>query len=324
MGDSGADTLRDSIESGWGFTSTERISKTATASMKETVQFFAHSQLAGAGEYSKAVEVKKILDPAVPDDENVEQHARWARLTHKFDVTCRYRILSIEEVLWDQAEQDIEDMCKEVVRIIKTVYDPTAGTGSFFATNYEWRNEDNHTTTQQEAKRVLSFTLTEIKSQSTETFTGYGGVFTFDQSASTADSKPVSDYIYTEAHHVRITEGSPQTSIMTRLSSAGTGAPVKFRGKFLGTLTATIYAKKSDLDETTIDSLYNIYKAQAAGELATAVFLHANTNTESAAKTLTTTTTVNVTNLEKISDDDQLLVFNVTGDITKPTTEAIA
>ncbi len=322
MGDFGADTLRDSIEAGWSFT-TGRISKTATATMKETVQFFAHNQLRGAGEYSKAIEVTKILDPQTSDDENVVTHERWREVRHVFTITVRYRILSIEEVLWDQAEQDIEDMCKEVIRIIKTVYDPPTSTGTFLSSDFEWRNDDDMATSQQDAKRVLTFTLTELVSRSQEVFRGYGGVLTFDRSASTADSLPGSDFIYTEAHHVSISEGNQQTSRVTRLSSAGQGIAIRYRGKFGGSFRADIYAKKSDVDESTIDSLDNIYKAQNNGELATCVFFHANENTEGTTVTLTTTTTVNITEMNIVSDDEQLVVYHVTGDIISPTTSAV-
>jgi hypothetical protein len=323
MGDFGADTLRDSIESGWAFT-TGRISKTATASMKETVQFFAHNQLRGAGEYPKAIEVQKILDPQTSDDENVVSHERWREVRHVFTITAVYRILSIEEILWDQAEEDIEDMCKEVIRIIKTIYDPPAETGSFLSSDFEWRNDDDMTTTQQSARRVLTFTLTELVSRSQEVYRGYGGVLTFDTSASTADSKPVGDYIYTEAHHVGISEGNQQSSRVTRLSSAGKGIAIRFRGKFGGSFRADIYAKKSDVSTATIEALDNIYKAQNNGELATCVFFHANDNTESSPSTMTTTTTVNITEMNLVSDDQQLVVFHVTGDIISPTTYGVA
>ena len=155
-------------------------------------------------------------------------------------------------------------------------------------------------------------------------YRGYGGVLTFDTSGSTADSKPAGDYIYTEAHHVSISEGNQQTSRVTRLSSAGQGIAIRYRGKFGGSFRADIFAKKSDVDETTIDSLDNIYKAQANGELATCVFFHANDNTESSPSTMTTTTTVNITQMNKVSDDEQLVVFHVTGDIISPTTYGVA
>lgn len=290
--------------------------------MKETVRFFAHDQLRGAGEYSKAVEVKKTLDPA--DTEGLTQHPRWEQTRDTFTITCRYRVVSIEEVLWDQAEQDIEDMCLEVVRIIKTVYDPTAGTGAFFQSDYNWTNADDLTTSQQEVKRILQFSLTHIRSREAEVFEGFGGVLTFDTSVSTGDSKPAGDYIYTEATHVVISEGTPVTSRMTRNSSSKTGKPVKFRGKFGGTFTARIFAKKSDLDNATVESLDNIYKAQSAGELPTAVFLHANDNKEGTPVTLTTSTFVMVTNMRKTADDEQLVVYDITGDITQPTTVATA
>jgi len=60
MGDFGADTLRDSIESAWALTGRLLKVGSETDAMKEPVFFFAHPQIPAAGEWTKAVEVRKI------------------------------------------------------------------------------------------------------------------------------------------------------------------------------------------------------------------------------------------------------------------------
>lgn len=313
-----ADTLRDSIESGWGLSG--RLAKTSSANMKEIVYFYAYPEIMGS-ETSKAIEVRKINEL---EDEQVVEHPNFSEVSDVFEIRCRYRIADVQLASRDEAEADMEDMCKEVVRILKTLYAPQSGTGPYYTTRRTWERFDNYTTEQPELIRTLRFILTYIKSTDTEVFNGYSGVLTFDTSASSADSKPVSDYTYTEAYRVVIEEGTPVTSRMTRNSSAQTGKPVKFRGKFRGTFSGELFAKKSDFDNSTVESLDNIYKAQADGELPTAVFLHATNNTEGTPVTMTTSTPMMVTNIKKVAEDEQLVRYTITGDITTPTTYTVA
>ena len=117
--------------------------------------------------------------------------------------------------------------------------------------------------------------LTLIKSRSSEVFAGYGGVLSFDNSASVADTKRGSDYIYTEAYNVVLQEGFRQ---IAELTSDGQNVPLYFTGQFSGRFSCQIYGKKSDLNSANIDSLDNIYKIQSNspldGETAEIVFLH--------------------------------------------------
>ena len=222
--------------------------------------------------------------------------------------------------MYDEGESDIEDMCKEIVRILKTVYDPSAGTGTFFTTNRQWQIMDNQDLSQPELKRVLNLTLTQIVSDQNTVFRGFNGVLSFDDSASTGDTKRGSDYTYTEAYNVVMEEGY-QT--ITRWSRNSSPNPIKVRGMFRGSFTADMFAKKADITDVNIDQLDNIYKTQAAGELASVVFLHAVQDTEGTAATLTTSTKFMVTNIRKNTTDEDLVRYTITGDITAPSTAAI-
>jgi len=310
-----ADSLRDSIEAAWALTG--RLTKIATATNKEVVEFFAHPQIAGAGEFSKAVEVRKIN---TDESENITRHPRFEEVNDNYEIIVRYRLLGGDEVLYDQAEQDIEDMCEEVIRTVRTIYDPFTDTGVFWNKTSRWSFDDQIDGRQvkMELRRIYNLQLTRINSKSLEVFQGYGGVLQLDTSATTADSKPVGDYIYTEAWNVTFQEGYRHSSELTNATSNGIGVPLWFRGIFLGRFSCEMYAKKSDVDSVTIEAIDNIYKAQTNGETATIVFLHATSNREGTPATLTTSTEFRVNSIEKLTEDENLVKFRVVGDITQP------
>jgi len=322
MGTFGADTLRDLLETNWGLSG--RVSKTVSAGVENVVRFFAHPQIPELHEWQKAVEVTKILDPQAQNNENQTVHPHFTEVQHNFTIKCRYRVMGKDETIYDTAEQDIEDMCIEVVRIFQTVYDPTTGTGVFFTARYSWRNEDKVDATKPELVRVLDITLSEIQSSSDEVYRGYGGVLTFDMSASTnMDSAPAGDYIYTEAEQVIIREGTSVIEALGKDTIDGARVPKLGAGTFRGVFRARLFAKKSDIGSTA-EKLNQIYILQANGEHVQAVFLHAVDNKEGTPATLTTTSTMKIVEMEKISRDEQLVQFNVTGRLTKPTTRATA
>lgn len=312
-----AGTLATTLVNNWGLTGRLLPSGSETDTMTETIQFFGHTQIPSSGEYTKAIEVIKVSEV---EDENIVTHPRFQEVNDRFIITCRYRVLGGDENQYEEAESDIEDMCKEVVRILKTVYDPSAGTGVFFRTNRQWAIQDNQELAQPELKRTLNFTLTQIISDQDTVFRGFNGVLSFDDSASTGDTKRGSDYVYTEAYNVIMEEGYQTITNWSRNSSPN---PIKTRGIFRGSFTADMFAKKADITDANIDQLDNIYKAQNNGELASVVFLHAIQNTESTVATLTTSTKVMVTNIRKSTTDEDLVRYAITADIIAPTTAAI-
>ncbi len=312
-----AGDLRDTIKAAWGLTG--RLDKTETDTHKNIVQFFGFPQRAGGAEWAKVIEVKKINTDV---DENRIIHPHFDEVTDRYEITCKYRVLGADDVMYDEAESDIEDMTEEINRILDTTYNPSGAPpiSSFFTTNKQWFNRDVLKNDQPELVRYLSFTLTQIQSQSEFVYRGFGGVLAWD-TASTGDNKRGANYTYTEADNVRIgPEGYPVTNRMSRLSSPN---PIKVRRAFRGTFTANMYAKKQDLSDAFIDQVDNIYLAQANGELATTVFLHANDSQETVPTTLTTTTTLMVTGITKDATDAHLVKYTITGELTKPTTVAI-
>lgn len=311
-----ASSLRDTLKSSWSLSGRLLKAGAETDTMKETVQFFGHPQIPAMHEFTKAVEVRKINTPA---NEAIVTHPRFEEVNDRFEITCRNRVLGGDEDLFDEAESDIEDMTEEVVRILKTVYNPLTGTGTFFRTNRTWQNLDT-TASDFELKRVLNFTLTQIVSDQNTVFRGYNGVLTFDNTNSTGDTKRGTNYTYTEAYDVTIDEGLATVNRMSRLSYPN---PIKFTSMFGGMFRAVMFAKKADIADANIDQLDNIYRAQNNGELATAVFLHALQDTEPSPATLTTSTPVKVTRITKNTTDEELVRYTIVGEITQPTTVTV-
>ena len=284
--------------------------------MKEIVRFFDREQVLG-NEWTKAVTVVKIN--AESDEDRIE-HPMFTEVTDKYVIEVRYRVTDVQPDSYSDALDLIEAMGGEVWRILKLTSALSSTQGSFMQSAGEWRKLDHQNGAQIDLVRQLNFRLTKIISETDTVFTGYGGVLTFDTSASVGDSLPVSDYIYTEAHRVRIQEGFGTIGYLTKDKSLNTngGVPHLRRGHFRGVFNATIFAKKEDVDGATADKLDNIYKIQTTGQHIEAVFLHTHNSLESPPSTMQQQTFVKVTSMEKLTDNEQLVSFDVTGDLIKP------
>lgn len=317
MGDFEADTLRDSIQSAWALTGS--LSKTVSGTRKKIVKFYAH-KFVKILEQNKAILVRKVTPK-----ENVKHHPDFDEVSDVFEIVSYYKVRAAKDSIFDNAEKDIEDMCEEVIRIITTIYNPQNGTGVFYSTDFNWRNEDDLNEKSQTLSRVLTLTLTRIRSASTKTFQGFGGVLVFDTSASVADSKPGGDHTYVGVHKVQIVEGFDVVEgPVTNDTVNGIGVPILFRGKFRGRFQAEMLLNKDDVVGTTADLMPKIHQAQNNGEHVIAVFLHANSTTEGTPSTLTTSSPVKVTDIEKISEDEDLLKVRVIGRLTKPSTWSVS
>lgn len=313
-----AETIKNAIESGWGLTGL--LDKASTIIMTEIVRFFDRDQVLG-NEVSKAIVVRKVNDDL---DENIIRHPKFMEVTDVYTITVYYRVTDVSAVNFSTAMTNIEEMAKEVQRIIRTLYDPLAGIGTYFVTRSFWSRNDFVEQAQPELRRTLQLELTQIKSGSTEVFKGYGGVLAFDTSESVADSKDAADYTYTEAYDIEIEEGFKSIDYLTNDVTYGQNTPQWFTGKFGGTFRCEMYLKQSDVNASTVERLHKIYRIQANAplikELPTIALLHAETNTEGTVKTLTTTSYIRVSNIRKLSQVEQLTRYYLNGVIIKPTT----
>lgn len=315
MGTFQADTLRDSIESGWALTGA--LAKTSSNTMKNPVKFFAHPQVKQIP-IRKAVEVRK----ETPLSTDVI-HQKFTEINDVFEVKCRYTVEDVKNSKWDIAESRVEDMCDEVLRIVKTVYNPNAGTGVFYKTMTSWRNNDEIDKVSQVLIRTMLLTLTRIKSEDTTVFKGYGGVLSFDTSASTGDSLPAGDYIYTEAYDVQWTGGFRQIPEIIDQNPNGEHIPVWFTGSYSGRFNCTMNIKKADFTDSGTEQIKSIGNVLNSGETADVVFLWAQTNTEGTPATLTSSISMRIISLEPAHDLEDLSKFRLIGQITKPPTYAL-
>ena len=312
-----ADTIRDQLFGAWSLL--DPVAKLGDQTLGfEPVIHLAHPQVVGS-ERTKTVEVRK-LTPL----ENIIRHPRFEEASDTFEITVRYDLPGVGGQLWDSAESAIEDMEEEVLRIMNQIHNPFDGSGGFFRVIQNWRYADDLDTETPSLKRILLFTITKIRSDEPQVFEGFGGVLTFSSSLTTnADSPPGADYIYTEAHRVRIREGHEVIEHLTKETANGARVPKLASGPYRGFFNADIFAKKDDIGATA-EKLNQIFLLQANDEHIDVVFLHANTNTEATTATLTQTSFVKIVEMQKVSEDEQLLGFNVSGRLIKPSTYAVS
>jgi len=313
MGDFQADTLRDSIESGWALTGA--LAKTTTNTMKNAVKFFAHPQVKQI-ETKKSIEVKKIT-PLSAD----VIHQKFTEVRDVFEIKCRYTVEDVKNSKWDISEARVEDMCDEVSRIVKTVYDPNAGTGVYYVSNAGWTNNDQVDKISQVLIRTMNLTLTRIKSETTTVFKGYGGVLSFDTSASGGDSKPAADYTYTEAYDVQWAGGFRQIPELIDGTSTTDRQAVYFTGGYSGRFNCMFNMLKADFTDSGTEQLKTIGNLLTTGETAEVVFLWAVTDT--ASNTLTASVTMKVISIEPAFDLEDLSKVKLIAEITKPPTYAL-
>ena len=313
MGTFEADTLRDTLESNWALT--DSLGKVITTTIQNPVKFFAHNQVKNT-ERKRAVEVRKLT----PLSSEIN-HTEFQEVTDTFEIKCRYTIESVEESQYDLAEERVEDMCNEVDRIIKTVYDPQNGTGTFFVTNFTWRNDDELDSKSQVLVRTLTLTLKKLVAKSDEVFQGFGGILQYDTSASEGSNKPGADYTYASAYRVSISGGY---KVIKEPVHGNNKIPKRFTGNFSGIFEASLYATKDDINGTTDEDLTKLGALNSNGELNEVVFLKTAKNTEGSVVTLTESVKVQIVDFNRIYDDEELIEFRLLGDVVEQATFSVA
>ncbi len=313
-----ADTLRDTLFTNWALVSEMLPEGSPDPTMQETVRFFAYPQQSGQ-EHPKSVEVVKINAEL---DEIVEEHPTYKIVSDVYEIWVRYRVTDIQVVQRDLAEANIEDMCAEVTRIVRTVYKPSAGTSTYLTARYDWRNMDKPDSLQPELIRVLRLTLSQLRSDNATTLRGYLLALTYDDSGtSNADSKPVGgDYAYTEVQDVTFTEGYDPMPYYTAENPTDS-TPVFFRGAWRGRFTAVLLAKEEDVDNSTIENINAMHLMQTEGEQAEIAFFHSTSSTSPG--TLTVTNTAIIDKVTQISNTEELVKLRIEGQLTKPSTWAV-
>lgn len=342
-----AEEIRDLLFNNWQFDNTEtdpnlmRISKipldtqrTPTPdafNMAEIVYFYDRKQVEG-NEQTKAITVEKINDEF---EQNNTFHPSFTEVQDYYEITLFYRATDVQQTEFSNALTDIENMATEVIRILKTKYDPSTSTGPFYLTSYRWDKSNMTDQAQPELVHRLYLTLTTLKGFSDDVFSGYGGVLIFKSNPPTviADNPPAGDYEYLGLSNLLLEEGFEQIPYLTKDVSRGRGVPYLQRGKYRGTFTASIYATTSDLNGSTADKLYNIWKTQnnspRIGQNIEVTMLHSNTNTKELPAgtpnpdTLNMTSEMIINNMSKHQDDKGLVIFDMKGQMVRPTTVSV-
>jgi len=310
-------TITELLFNNWSLTG--ELSKTVVGDMAEVVQFFDRSQVPG-NKVAKAVTIQKINDIG---NENIVEHPKFFEQSDTFEVTCLLQVTDSGVDTFSVWVDLMQQMTGEVVRILKTVYSPSTTTGEFFRTNTSWTRDNTFFPDDPMLVRTLRFTLTRIVSSSEETFLGYGGVLAFQVIGSSGDSLPTSNYVYTEVQRVQTVQGWRNIPYITTDAPETTAIPIYYRGGFSGQFSCQMFLKKSDITPTTLNALNQIFLPQSNGELGTAVFLHTTSNTESPVIQLNESIPVNITSIEKVSENEELLKFFLRGNFTEPSTFSI-
>ena len=307
-----AQTLRELLFNNWALTG--ELSKTVVGDMNETVKFFDRDQVPG-NKVAKAVTVQKIN---ALGNEIVVEHPKFFEQSDIFEVTCFLQVIDANPDQFSVWIDLMQQMTGEVVRILKTIYSPSTTTGEFFRTNTDWTRDDTFFPDDPMLVRTLRFTLTRLVATTEEVFLGYGGVLAFQVSGSTGDLLPLTDYIYTETQRVQIVQGWKNIPYVTTDSPTTTAIPNFFRGSFGGQFTCQMFLKKSDITPQTLNSLSQIFLPQNNGELGTVNFIHNTNNTEVPPVTLIESLLVNITSIDKIAENEELVKFSLRGNLTGP------
>ena len=307
-------TITQLLFNNWSLTG--ELSKTLVGDMDEVVQFFDRSQVPG-NKVAKAITIQKIN---ALGNENIVEHPKFFEQSDTFEVTCFLQVTDSSVDTFSVWVDLMQQMTGEVIRILKTQYSPSTTTGEFFRTNTLWTKDDTFFPDDPMLVRTLRFILTRIVSPSDETFLGYGGVLAFQIFGSSGDSLPTSDYTYTEVQRVQTVQGWRNIPYITTDSPQTIAIPIYFRGAFSGQFSCQMFLKKSDITPATLNSLSQIFLPQSNGELGTAVFLHTTSNTESPVVLLNESIPVNITSIDKVSENEELVKFFLRGNFTEPST----
>jgi hypothetical protein len=293
-----AQEIRDLLDTNWALTGD--LDNEPSDSMQEIVRFFDRKQVEGQ-HVTKAVVVEKINDET---DENKKTHPHFTEIRDKYTITCLWRVTDVE-TQYDASLTNVEDMAKEVQRILLTSYDPFAGNGIFYVVDREWSKDDYLDEAQPELKRSMTFTLTKIASENPQVFEGYMGVLRISGGK-----------IYTEAYNMQSVYGTPQISEPI----VGNGKiPIFFTGIFAGRFNADMWLNAEDIGAAGSD-INHIGSDLTNGEVSENIFLQQYTNTESPPKVVTISHTLKIINFEVIGFVEDLVALKMIAEIiTHPT-----
>ncbi len=278
----------------------------------DPIYFFGHQEPEGTAPHNY---VRVIASPL----QDIVEHPQYDEVSQNFDITCVWTLATGQDPTeWDNAESYIQQMENEVLRIIRTQYDPDTGIGGYFRTNRRWSIEDNFEGQVKQLRRTMRITLIKFASRVSTVFTGFGVALTFDKNNSQG-TMPASNYVYTEVWHIDVEEGWDTVQEYGVQNADGKGVPAQTRGGFKGFVSFQTFAKKADIGSSTTNFINQLIKPLSTGELPKVVLLTKTPDTEGTPSYLNESISCYVTNLKRIYDEENIVVFQVTGKLTKPT-----
>jgi len=292
-----AEEVRDLLFNNWALTG--ELNKVETNTMEEIVRFYDRKEVEG-NEWVKAITVEKINDQA---DENKKTHPHFTEIRDKYKITCRFRVTDVDPAPYSAALTLVEDMAREVQRILDTAYDPSAGNGIFFVVDRVWDKDDMLEEQQPELIRFMTFTLTKIASENPNVFEGYMGVFRIEGGK-----------IYTEAYNVQSVYGMRQ---IAEPIVGNNKLPIYFTATFRGRINADMYLTSEDIGAIGSD-INHIGTDLTNGEVSENIFLQQYSN--NTPQTVTMRHTLKIINFEVIGFVEDLVKIKMTAEIiTHPT-----
>lgn len=307
-----ADTLKDQIEAAWALTG--ELSKTFNKTTNPFPVGFTTDPKGSDLQNRKSIFVKK---DNVISNKQIHQHFKLDEDT--FKITVKHIMQGRDLTTRDLAYSEMEDLCDEVERIIRTVYNPNTETGVFFRTNFNWADETKPDS--QELQHTITLYLWRILSDSTSVFHGYGGVLKFDVSESEGTGLPGSDFEYTEVYDMNVAGGIEMLEEPTGAQVGGENEtiPDVFTGDFHGIATFSIMARKEEIGIAGNHLIPEIGDILASGELPKVVIIFQSKNTEGTPVTLTQSMEGYITRpADPISNVEDLIKFRLQMKLFKP------
>lgn len=310
-----AQTLKDILFTNW--TLLDRLAKVGTDNTPRPVFFFSRKQIKDKIE-SKAIEV--IKSTPLTTQKNTEFYTNE---TDEFLIRVVYKLQGTTIDDWDISESDVELMEKEIDKILKTVYDPQAGVGIFFASDLVWVNNDiiNQTDHDPYIVRELRLSLTRIISRNSGVFNTFDrGVLFVVSESSNMDTPPTADFDYVEVFDITGTQGFRVRELDVTDNPDGVGIPIYYAGRFSGLLMLKSYFSEEHLGNDA-SKINQIYKRQQNGEHITVAIIQIYSNNNGTI--YTETTLCLVTEIRKPNPMSTLKTWEITAKIIKPTTESL-
>lgn len=314
-----ADTLKELLRINWSLTGLMAAEGSVAAEKAiRPIKFFARDQNDEKIE-TKSVEVHKVSPLATKQDNEF-----FTNETDEIKIRVNYKLQDLSKDDWDITEANVEDIEEEIERILLTTFNPQTGVGIWFTKNIDWKDVDQINIENQEPMliRELTIRLTRIVSRDTGVFDSFQrGVF-FDLSASSnMDNPPLADFNYTEVYDITDNEGFEPRELPVTNHPDGKGVKIFYAGSFNGNLIMSSKLKAGDVGVTG-DKINQIKNRQSNGEYIEAVII--STYTNNAAQTLTMTRFIHVIDVRVVQGMSNLLEWQITAKIIKPSLMAIS